>query len=165
MMSARTWIVVTILAAVIAATGSHIAQVLIAPGSRLPIGTIVAFSGPVEDIPRGWVPCDGLTLPNGDRVPNLTGRFLMGTMESGLAEGGTAEHAHQWVRRGDKSDWFSYRDSKGNREVEVDNWNNGIGDDGKGEYPFLIDTATTLYTSGESNLPPHVAVRYIIRVR
>ena len=115
------------------------------------------------------MPCDGLAeLPNGDRVPNLTDKFLMGTMESGLVEGGNAGHAHQWVRRGSgkqEGDWYSYRDDGGTREVEVDNWTNGLHDDGKGEYPFLIAEGTTLYTSGESNLPPYVAVRYIIRVR
>ena len=170
--SPRTWITITLLAAVIAATGSHIAKTVFTPGSIPPIGTIVAFGGPVEDIPRGWVPCDGLAvLPNGERVPDLTGRFLMGTMAAGLEPGGDVEHAHKWVRRGSgdqEGEWYSYTDVTG-PEREVDTWTPG-GDGissrgGNDTYPFIAAAGRTLYTSRESNLPPHVAVRYIIRVR
>lgn len=170
--SPRTWITITLLAAVIAATGSYIVKTVLTPGSIPPIGTIVAFSGAVEDIPRGWVPCDGLAvLPNGERVPDLTGRFLMGTMAAGLEPAGEAEHAHQWVRRGSGDqvgEWYSYTDVAG-PEQEVDTWTpQGRGLDGTGgnhTYPFISAPGSTLYTSRESNLPPHVAVRYIIRVR
>ena len=47
----------------------------------------------------------------------------------------------------------------------MDDWENGIHNDGRGEYPFLIKPGVTLYTSGESNLPPYVAIRYIMRIR
>ena len=173
--SPRTWITITLLAAIIAAAGSHIAKVLIVPGSIPPIGTIVAYSGPVEDIPRGWVPCDGLgTLPNGDKVPDLTGKFLMGTMEAGLAEGGDAGHAHEWVRRGSGNQegvWYSYQSPEpGSSREAVDSWEHnegspGIHSTGSGTFPFIADPGATLFTSRQSNLPPYTAVRYIIRVR
>lgn len=53
--------------------------------------------------------------------------------------------------------------------TNVDNWNNGIDDDGKGVYPLLVEEGTNLYTERlgnveESNLPSHVELRWIIRV-
>lgn len=52
----------------------------------LPVGTILAFSGRLSDIPNGWHICDGT-----DGTPDLTGRFLEGvtsdagkTKEAGL---------------------------------------------------------------------------------
>ena len=140
-----------------------------------PLGTIVAYAG-TGRIPDGWALCAGQEIPTpndlppefGTTMPDLAGRFLQGATDPVLAEGGTATHAHQWVRRGtgrQEGDWYSYRDRGGTREVEVDNWENGIHNDGSGEYPFLIKPGDTLYTSGESNLPPYVAIRYIMRIR
>lgn len=41
---------------------------------KAPVGTIVVWSGTVEDIPTGWALCDGT---NG--TPDLRGRFVLGT--------------------------------------------------------------------------------------
>ena len=46
-------------------------------GDSLPIGTILAYNGPLNKIPNGWALCNGA---NG--TPNLTGRFLEGVTAS-----------------------------------------------------------------------------------
>lgn len=52
-----------------------------------PPGTIVAWYGPIEEIPEGWVLCDGT---NG--TPNLVGRFLRGSASPGGTGGGGHTH-------------------------------------------------------------------------
>lgn len=165
-LSARNWIIVTLLAALIAGTGSHFVQILITPGAIPPIGTIVAYHGLVNDIPDGWALCDGSTLPDGTELPDLTGRFIRGTTAAGLQSGGSATHAHRWAERGSRDlpgQWYSYLGEGGDLEV-VDNWNNGIGNDGEG-FPLLVDKETRLFTSTEEALPPYVELRFIMRVR
>jgi hypothetical protein len=59
---------------------------------RLPMsGAIGMWSGALDEIPRGWVLCDG----SGD-TPNLSGLFLWGTAseEAIGAVGGGTEHTH-----------------------------------------------------------------------
>ena len=46
-------------------------------GDNLPIGTILAYTGPLNKIPNGWALCNGA---NG--TPNLSGRFLEGVTAS-----------------------------------------------------------------------------------
>ena len=49
------------------------------PGSGIPSGVIVMWSGSVSDIPFGWKLCNGEgVLNNGSRVPDLRGRFVVG---------------------------------------------------------------------------------------
>jgi microcystin-dependent protein len=43
----------------------------------VPVGAIMMWSGKVDDIPKGWVLCDGL---NG--APDLSGRFIVGYSKS-----------------------------------------------------------------------------------
>lgn len=42
---------------------------------QMPEGVIVMWSGAINDIPRGWVLCDGTS-----GTPNLSDRFVMGTV-------------------------------------------------------------------------------------
>ena len=44
----------------------------------LPIGTIIAYNGPLSAIPSGWHLCDGT-----DSTPDLRGRFLEGSDAAG----------------------------------------------------------------------------------
>lgn len=44
----------------------------------IPAGVIVMWGGREADIPVGWTLCDGKELPNGKRIPDLRGRFVVG---------------------------------------------------------------------------------------
>ena len=48
-------------------------------GDSLPIGTIIAYNGPLSAIPAGWHLCDG-----SDGTPNLRGKFLEGADTAGI---------------------------------------------------------------------------------
>ena len=48
-------------------------------GDSLPIGTIIAYNGPLSAIPVGWHLCDGT-----DGTPDLRGRFLEGSDVAGV---------------------------------------------------------------------------------
>lgn len=43
-------------------------------GSPIPCGTIIMWNGTAEEIPAGWVVCDGT-----NRTPDLRGRFILGS--------------------------------------------------------------------------------------
>ena len=154
----------------------------------IPIGTIVPYFGKDEDIPAGWVLCDGRDNPieskiridsNSDKgglqLPDLRNKFIRGSMNalnpSHVQEGGSdtisLKHAHTWARFTSRH-WYSYI-NRSNSEVRVDAWNDGLGDDGSGDYPLLVHPSTRLYTeqvgSGEeNNLPSFVELRFIIRI-
>ena len=48
-------------------------------GDSLPLGTIIAYNGPLSAIPVGWHLCDG-----SDGTPDLRGRFLDGSDTPGI---------------------------------------------------------------------------------
>lgn len=153
-----------------------------------PIGTIVAFFGLDADIPVGWLVCDGQTIPEnsllsidanaeegGKQLPDLRGKFIRGTEVqlngSHLLTGGndriTFNHSHVWSEFHAKR-WFSF-DTVGER-FRVDDWHNGIDNEGVGNYPLLTKEAkdAKLYTEASSqsgeNRPAYTELRYIIRV-
>ena len=154
-----------------------------------PVGAIVAFFGPDNRIPTGWALLNGQLAPEnsqlgfdadsavvGEQLPDLRGRFIRGSADplqpNHLAMGGNDNtdwsHAHRWARFDSDEDWHSYKNRNGNL-TNVDNWNNGIDDDGRGVYPLLVEEGTSLYTerlgnAEESNLPSYVELRWIIRV-
>lgn len=59
------------------------------PMGTVPMGTVVAFALPKENIPPGWLPCDGSEIPpeyenfirtlGSNCTPNLAGRTIIGT--------------------------------------------------------------------------------------
>lgn len=55
---------------------------------EIPPGTIIPFYGSINDIPEGWVVCDGT---NG--APNLVNKFVRGGTNIG-ATGGSTTHSH-----------------------------------------------------------------------
>ena len=52
-------------------------------GSPVPTGTIMMWSGDENNIPDGWALCNGRSDIPGLRVPDLTGRFIVGAGPSG----------------------------------------------------------------------------------
>ena len=155
--------------------------------TNVPIGTIVPYFGRDEDIPSGWVLCDGRENPIGSQVaidansdrggiqlPDLTARFIRGAdaplnpsyVQVGGSDTIDMQHSHRWVHRNGNT-WRSY-DSDGNLR-RVDNWGNGIHNDGSGTFPFGMASGTSVYTelAGEemvSNLPGYVELRFIIKI-
>jgi microcystin-dependent protein len=77
-------------------TGSAAADSFFGKGA-VPVGAILMWSGRPDQLPPGWVLCDGRALPGGNKTPNLSGRFIVG-YEAGNAEyavnnsGGEARH-------------------------------------------------------------------------
>ena len=69
-----------------------VAKSALVPTLYSPIGMIIMWSGTEDDIPDGWVLCDGseATKDRSDgkgtiNVPNLKGRFILGGNDSGSA--------------------------------------------------------------------------------
>lgn len=70
---------------------------LAAPGTVCFPGMIVMWSGAVGSIPAGWVLCNGTgTLSNGNPVPDLRNRFIVGAGDTYAvgATGGATTHTH-----------------------------------------------------------------------
>lgn len=156
---------------------------------NFPIGAILPYFGLDEDIPAGWVVCDGRDVPEdspirldanaekgGRQLPDLRNRFVRGAAaalsEEGVRAGGSdtidLEHSHLWARK-KGGQWFSHRG--GSKEWgRVDDWNDGIGDNGEGNRPLSNDGDLELHTDSQgnqsaNNLPAYVELRYIVRVR
>ena len=152
----------------------------------VPIGTILPFFGSDDQIPKNWVVCDGRNNPPGSKIiydankseggiqlPDLRGKFVRGSEgrldENQITMGGvdsfSTEHSHLWAEFTGKV-WNSYNESGG--FGRVDDWNDGIGDSGKGNLPLSNDMSMKLYTEqkGEpiDNRPSHVELRFIIRI-
>ncbi|MYH31230.1 MAG: tail fiber protein [Acidobacteria bacterium] len=155
--------------------------------ANVPIGTIVPYFGRDEDIPSGWVLCDGRENPIGSQItidansdrggiqlPDLTARFIRGAnaplnpshVQVGGSDTINTQHSHRWVHRSGNT-WSSY-DSDGNLG-SADNWGDGIHNNGSGTFPFNMASGTSVYTelAGEgmvSNLPGYVELRFIIKI-
>ena len=154
----------------------------------IPIGTIVAFFGRDSDIPDGWILCDGRDNPanslvsidanaekGGIQLPDLRGKFVRGTETSldgvqlltGGEDGISFNHSHIWTEFQSRR-WYSYN-AEGNR-FRVDDWDNGIGNKGDGNYPLLTKGARNakLYTRASDqtidNRPAYAELQYIVRI-
>lgn len=152
----------------------------------VPIGAIVPYFGRDEDIPSGWVLCDGRENPIGSRIvvdanrnrggiqlPDLTARFVRGAsapldpnyVQVGGEDEIDLQHQHRWVERRGGA-WYSY-DSDGSLR-RVDDWGDGLHNTGSGTYPFSMGSGTRVYTQPVggtvSNLPSYVELRFIIRI-
>ncbi len=129
---------------------------------KAPVGTIVVWSGTVEDIPTGWALCDGT---NG--TPDLRGRFVLGTGgtynpgDTGGSEEVTMTVAQLPAHK------FSY-------SYKANGTSNVLSSNG-GSYNLMKQntegsTTTAKYTNslGNSaphpNMPPYCVLCYIIKV-
>ena len=168
---------------------------IIEVNSYPPIGAILPFFGRDEDLPKNWIVCKGQEVPKnssisidantekeGNQLPDLRDNFVRGSrssleMKKGIVKGGSDEsnlrHSHLWAQK-DEKEWWSYDESGKFRRV--DDWNNGIDDEGEGNRPLNndlkseIEKPLKLYTNAQGeatadNRPAFVELRYIIRVR
>lgn len=152
----------------------------------VPIGTVVPFFGLDENVPEGWAVCDGGDVPAGSpikmdanedrggrQLPDLRNRFIRGSAMalnvSSLSVGGqdevNSQHSHQWAEKRGLY-WYAY--DKSGAQYRIDDWDNGIGDKGKGNRPLSNDASLDLYTNNhmgtQDNRPAYVELRYIIKV-
>lgn len=135
-----------------------------------PPGTIVAWYGPLEEIPEGWVLCDGT---NG--TPNLMGRFLRGSDSPG-GTGGSTTHSHTLSSSGNHSHNFSQ--SVTHRHA-LGGWNASsqfAQSAGAGYYTTYDGGHHHYYTdtsgahdhgglAGVTTLPPYQEIAFIMRVK
>lgn len=127
-------------------TNSLVARHVEFIATRPPVGAVVAWCkslpGVPQDLPSGWVECNGQTLDdaesplNGQTIPPMNGtnddnkRFLRGATASG-GTGGSSSHGH------------------GTRTVEG----------------WVEHGAASVYNSGSSHIPPYYEVVWIMRVK
>lgn len=131
--------------------------ILIQHGSQgaLPVGAIVLWSGAADQIPSGWLLCDGT-----QGTPDLRGRFVVGAGGSYAVGNTGGEASHRLTvsempshsHRLDK--WLDYSD--------------------RTQTGVMVDTACKMSTGGLStssagsgsaheNRPPYYALCYIMR--
>lgn len=156
--------------------------------NQLPVGTVIMWHGTRATVPDGWIICDGATYAiNGVSYtgPNLTGAFAMGAnSDSGQPNiyptyvavnitGGTADqqlltHNHTLHDNGHQHNianipsegvagglQFSGSTIQLNPATyQTDNQKTGI----------TIDPSGTLSSGTQMNLPPYVALYYILKV-
>lgn len=143
----------------------------------LPRGTIVAWYGPLADIPAGWAFCDGQTHTALDGVtevstPDLRGRCIMGVddrdtsdnkfktwgnlIEAGLPNiageiGGSGSQESGIVRGA-----FYVNQSSGAPGVNDTNYGQKIS--------FSATRSNSIYGNSDTVQPPAVALYYIMRI-
>lgn len=90
---------------------------------NIPTGVIVMWGGREADIPTGWCLCDGRTLSDGTRVPDLKGRFIVGynpTIDSGYSSiGAGTKKADQYKVTLTKKEMPSHNHGIGNKDGSV----------------------------------------------
>ena len=129
---------------------------------KAPVGTIVVWSGTVEDIPTGWALCDGT---NG--TPDLRGRFVLGTGgtynpgDTGGSEEVTMTVAQLPAHK------FSYS-YKANGTSNVLSSNGGsynlMQQNTEGSNTTVKYTNTLGNSAPHPNMPPYYVLCYIIKV-
>ena len=149
-----------------------------------PIGGIIMWSGAISAIPTGWSLCDGSS-----GTPDLRNRFVVGAHSDGANStwpnlapddtGGNADatlvshshtvDAHNHVFPGD--DGLQLADGVGgltNRNVANFNYDADSNTNAGGKVYRTSDTSPGTNTQGSSataaNLPPYLALAYIMRV-
>lgn len=89
----------------------------------VPTGVIVMWGGREADIPTGWCLCDGRTISDGTRVPDLRGRFIVGynsTRGSGYSSiGAGTKKADQYKITLTKKEMPSHNHGIGNKDGSV----------------------------------------------
>jgi cytoskeletal protein CcmA (bactofilin family) len=151
--------------------------------SQDPVGTIVAWSGSIANIPDGYQLCDGSTAQTlslqeivGTNVPDLRDRFIIGAGNNyavdatgGSANAVVAAHTHSHNISINNAQPFAYRVTSGaNDEIGTAGVNinyitpsitggiqsGGLDADGN---------ASTDQSGTNANLPPYYALAYIIK--
>ena len=126
------------------------------PSTVIPVGTIVPYFGLDEDLPSGWVLCDGRDNPTGSQIrldansekggiqlPDLRSKFIRGSKDAlspnRVQEGGSdttnLEHAHLWAHFGN-IEWDIYNQDSDRVKVDPAS-KDGMSYVGKGYHPLV----------------------------
>lgn len=137
-------------------------------GDGVPSGGIIMWKGSIEDIPEGWVLCDG-----NNRTPNLMDRFVIGAGGSYSISDTGGEKDHTLTI----AEMPSHTHIQNPHNHGIQNSENSIDHDDEAHFKRvggnLYDvatsntTATNQNTGGEAahnNLPPYYALAYIMKL-
>lgn len=142
---------------------------------KTPVGTIVAWSGTIADIPTGWQLCDGT---NG--TPDLRGRFIFGA----------AEESDVWNSGGEKTHTLSVDEMPSHKHSigYVTNSVSNQGNTGNNTAPYAVSgqvdgkaipnwyyynspyskydahVSTAGSTEPHNNMPPYFTLAYIMKM-
>ncbi len=136
-------------------SGSHPDLTISAPSPAglVPVGGMVAWLKDLSGtpaLPTNFAECNGQTISdpespfNGVTLPDLNGKFLVGSTLSGT-EGGASTHSHTGTTVPGSSSMSTFT--------------------GTGSVASAISHTHNYTTSTESNLPPYFSVVWIIRIK
>lgn len=153
-------------------------------GSSIPVGTILMWSGQINQIPEGWALCDG---QNG--TPDLRDRFVAGA-GAGYTVGATGGantitlspnempthnhsgqvgpaggHSHTLHRNNGPVMQYTWAAREGTRSIAAGDDNNqgaGIGTNWTGEHTHALDPAGG--NQPHENRPPYYALAFIVKL-
>jgi len=141
-------------------------------GGSVPIGTVIDWWRPDETfpIPIDFAICDGHVVEDstsaydGRQLPDLTDRFVRGVTDAAAigVMGGADSHHHIWVDRTDR-DFYSYN-ADGDR-YQLINWDDGVGNEGSGNYLVGTTQDGPIYTEYQGTLPRYVGLLKLIRIK
>ena len=132
----------------------------------IPVGGIIMWSGSLNQIPDGWVLCNGQTS-NGQKTPDLSGRFVVGysASDSDYAIGKTGgEKTHRLL----ESEMPSHSHSIKFRSYDlVASWKDqrSFYSVSKGSEDQTKTTASAGGNQAHENRPPYYALCFIMRVK
>ena len=131
----------------------------------VPKGTIVMWSGDINDIPSGWKLCNGDNTDEntiGVNIPNLSGKFVVGYNAD--------DDDFDTIKKvgGEKSVTLSVDEMPAHNHEYIDARTSGeVGKSASGESQSQRGYAETTNTGGgksHNNLPPYYVIAYIMYV-
>ncbi len=165
----------------------------IAAANGVPTGAIRPFLGEDDEVPSGWLLCDGNTIPDatksgkaladllGDtKTPNLIGRFLTGAGEGytlkqtgglnkvALSVAQLPSHSHGMDESGNHRHKTSLPRERDDLEDGSDRKNVAWGDNSDHYTDWQGNHTHSIHNTGSNeaheNRPPYFAVNYIIKL-
>lgn len=128
--------------------------------TRVPVGTIVIWSGSVESIPENWHLCDGT-----EGTPNLIDRFVLGVgpgatyaPQPGLTGGAATVTLTTSHLPSHSHTYYSYTASGSNTTY-------ARAYESKGATTKSSTTSSTGSNSAHNNMPPYYALCYIMKIK
>ena len=151
----------------------------------IPTGVIVMWGGLEANIPSGWCLCDGRTLPDNTKVPDLRGRFVVGynsTKDSGyntIGEG--VKKADQYMMTLGKEHMPPHNHGIGNEDGSVNSGQPGLARKSTGTVsntsrntdkspnePDILTPPSAIPFEGEGQpfdiRPPYYVLAFIIKI-
>ena len=132
----------------------------------IPVGGIIMWSGSLNQIPDGWVLCNGQTS-NGQKTPDLSGKFVVGysASDSDYAIGKTGGEAKHRLL---ESEMPSHSHNIKFRSYDlVASWKDqrSFYSVSKGSEDQTKTTASAGGNQAHENRPPYYALCFIMRVK